>query len=54
MLGSFVDAGVSQAVAGEADAVRVVDDAIEDGIGIGGVTDQFMPFVDRDMVECRP
>jgi len=33
-------------VAGEIDPVRVVDDAIEDGVGKGWVADQFMPFVD--------
>ena len=38
--------GASQAVAGEIDAVGVVDDAIEDGVGIGGIADELVPFVD--------
>jgi hypothetical protein len=36
-------------VAGEIDPVRVVDDAIEDGIGVGGIADQLVPFVDGDL-----
>jgi len=36
-------------VAGEIDAVRVMDDAIENGVGIGGITDEIVPFVDRDL-----
>ena len=36
-------------VTGKIDPVRVVDDAIEDGIGVGGVADQLMPFVDGDL-----
>jgi hypothetical protein len=28
------------------DAVRVVDDAIEDGVGVGRIADQVVPFVD--------
>jgi hypothetical protein len=35
-------------VAGEIDAVCVVDDAIEDSVGIGGIADQFVPFVDGE------
>jgi hypothetical protein len=31
---------VSQAVAGEIDAVGVVLDAVEDGVGVGGAADQ--------------
>ena len=38
-----------QAVAGEIDAVRVVDEAIQNGVGIGGIADQVMPFVDGDL-----
>jgi hypothetical protein len=26
-----------------------VDDAIEDGVGVGGIADQFVPFVDGDL-----
>jgi hypothetical protein len=36
-------------VAGEIDAVCVVDDAIEDSVGVGGIADQFVPFVDGDL-----
>jgi hypothetical protein len=36
-------------VAGEIDPVRVVDDAIEDGVGIGGLADQLVPLVDGDL-----
>ena len=36
-------------MAGEIDPVRVVDDAIEDGVGIGGIADQLVPFVDGDL-----
>jgi hypothetical protein len=34
-------------VAGEIDPVRVVDDAIEDGVGIGGITEDLRmpPFL---------
>ena len=34
---------------GEIDAVGVVDEAVEDRIGIGRVADHGMPFVDRDL-----
>jgi hypothetical protein len=34
---------------GKIDPVRVVDDAVEDGIGVGGIADQLMPFVDGDL-----
>ena len=33
------------AVAGEIDAVGIVDDAIEDGVGVGWVSDQLVPFI---------
>ena len=36
-------------MAGEIDPVRVVDDAIENGISVGGIADQLVPFVDRDL-----
>jgi hypothetical protein len=36
-------------VAGEIDAVSVVDDAIEDGIGIGWIADEVVPFVQGDL-----
>jgi hypothetical protein len=34
------------ALAGEIDAVGVVHDAIEDGVGVGRISDQLVPFVD--------
>ncbi len=36
-------------MAGEVDPVRVVDDAIEDGVGVGGIADQLVPFVEGDL-----
>ena len=36
-------------MAGEIDPVCVVDDAIEDGVGVGGIADQLVPFVDGDL-----
>ena len=34
---------------GEIDPVRVVNDAIENGISVGRITDQLVPFVDWDL-----
>jgi hypothetical protein len=31
--------------------VRIVDDAVEDGVGMGWIADQVVPFVDRDLAE---
>jgi hypothetical protein len=46
------------AVAGEIDAVGVVHDAIEDGVGVGRIADQVMPLVDGiwlvTIVDRRP
>ena len=36
-------------MAGEIDAVRVVDDAIEDSVGVGWIADEIVPFVDGDL-----
>lgn len=33
----------------ELEAVGIVDDAIEDGVGIGGIVDNLMPAVDGDL-----
>ena len=45
-------------MAGEINPVRVVDDAIEDGVGVGWIADQLVPFVEGIwlvmMVERRP
>ena len=46
LLGCFVRPRASQAVPGEIDPVRVVDEPIEDGIGVSGIADQLVPFVD--------
>ena len=45
----------AQAVAGKIDAMRVVDDAIQDRVRISGIADQFMPFVHGDLAgdDCR-
>jgi hypothetical protein len=45
----FGGARAPQAVAGEIDAVGVVHDAIEDGVGVGRIADQIVPFVDGDL-----
>ena len=34
---------------GEIDPLRVVNDAIENGISVGGIADQLVPFVNRDL-----
>jgi hypothetical protein len=49
LLGCFAGARAPQAVAGEIDAVGVVHDAIEDGVGIGRIADQVVPLVDGDL-----
>jgi len=36
-------------VAGEIDPLRVVNDAIENGVSVGRIADQPVPFVDRDL-----
>ena len=36
-------------MAAEIDAVGVVHDAVENGVGVSGIADQFMPFLDRDL-----
>jgi hypothetical protein len=36
-------------VAGEIDPVRVVDETIEDGVGIGRIADQLVPLVYWDL-----
>ena len=55
ILGGPDGARASQAVAGEIDPVSIVDEAIEDGIGVSGIADQLVPFVDRDLAgdNCR-
>ena len=41
--------GTTHAVPGEFDAVRVVDKAIQDGVGIGRIADNFVPALDRQL-----
>jgi len=36
-------------MAGEIDPVRVVDEAIEDSVSIGGIADQLVPFIKGDL-----
>jgi hypothetical protein len=42
-------------VPGEIDPVRVVDEAIEDSVGVSGIADQLVPFVEGDLAgdDCR-
>src|SRR6516165_12205553 len=42
-------ASASQAFAGEIDAMGVVNEPVEDGVGICRVADEGVPFVDRDL-----
>jgi hypothetical protein len=45
----FGGAVLAQAVAAELQAMGVVDDAVENGVGERRLADQLMPFVDRDL-----
>jgi hypothetical protein len=49
LLRGALGAGASQAVAGEIDTMGVVDEAVEDGVGISRVADDIVPFVDGDL-----
>src|SRR5215471_7669711 len=49
LLRCFAAARASQAVAGEIDAVCVVDESIEDGVGVSRITDQLVPFIHGDL-----
>jgi hypothetical protein len=42
-------------VPGEIDPVRVVDEAIEDSVGVGGIANQLVPFVEGGLAGdgCR-
>src|ERR1700686_278549 len=37
--------GSAQALAGEFDAVSIVDEMVEDGVGVGGISDDLVPAV---------
>ena len=39
----------AQAIAGEVDALRVVHQAVEDGVGVGRIADHGVPLVDRQL-----
>jgi hypothetical protein len=47
--GCFSGPRAPQTVASEIDAVGVVHDAVEDGVGVGRVSDELVPFVDWDL-----
>ncbi len=47
--GQVGGAPLAHAVAVELDAVGVVDDAIEDGVGQGGIADDLVPALDRQL-----
>jgi hypothetical protein len=47
--GSAGDARLAQALALEFDAVCVVDDPVQDGVGQGRVADDLVPVVDRHL-----
>src|SRR5215472_4993754 len=40
---------LAQALAAQFDAIGVVDDPIEDGVGQGGIADKFVPAIDRKL-----
>ena len=41
--------GSPHALAVEIDSVGVVDQAVEDGVGVGGIADQRVPLIDREL-----
>ena len=49
ILCGWLRSGSAQAVAGQIDTMSVVDEAIENGIGVSRVADHLVPFVDRDL-----
>src|ERR1700747_1580942 len=48
-IGDFRRLLLAQAVAAELQAMSVMDDAVEDGVGEGRFADQIVPAVDRDL-----
>jgi hypothetical protein len=42
-------AGSPHALAVEVDAVGVVDQAVEDGVGVGGIADRRVPLIDGEL-----
>src|SRR6202022_4122987 len=48
--GAFTgDAAPAQRWAFEVDAMGAMDDAVENGVGQGGIANDFMPAIDRDL-----
>ena len=47
--GSGLRTALAQALAGKLDAIGVVDDAVEDGVGEGGNADQVVPSINGDL-----
>ena len=43
------DEALAQRRAFEVDAMGAMDDAVENGVSQGGITDDFMPAIDRDL-----
>ena len=41
--------GAAQALAGQLDTMRVVDQAVQDGVGVGGIANDFMPGGQREL-----
>src|ERR1035438_7406955 len=41
--------GAAHALAGEVEAVGVVNEAVEDGVGEGRIADDVAPLIDRDL-----
>ena len=41
--------GLSQALSLEVDAVGVVDESVEDGVGDGGIADELVPAIDGQL-----
>jgi len=41
--------GSSSAFAGEFDAMSVVDETVQNGVGVGRIADDFVPTVDRKL-----
>ena len=41
--------GAAQALAGQLDAMRIVDEAVQDGVGVSGVANDLMPGGQREL-----
>src|SRR6516165_8221865 len=47
--GRSMRALAAQGLAGELNALAVVDETVEDGIGVSGISDHLVPFIDRQL-----